>query len=201
LAWIPLLVLPSALSIAFPIENPSLNRSAGAIIPVFIIAALGFENIIRNVRRHLPQQTARWASYSLIILLSLISMRINYHLVFEKYYHEFRTRAWNSSQIGAVIRQFSDTIGDDNQAWVVPYPHWVDTRLVGIHAIGQVKDFGLWPSDLYITEGVPAPKLFIYKPEDEEAIATLQGLYPDGIVETITSEVEGRDFMLYYVLE
>jgi hypothetical protein len=201
LVWIPLLILPSALSIAFPIENPSLNRSAGAIIPVFLITALGLENLICNLKKLVPRKSAKWVSYSLIILIAFISMGTNYHLVFNTYYQEFSRRAWNSSEIGAVIRQFSDTVGDEGQAWVVAYPHWVDTRLVGIHAIGQVKEYGLWPSDLYITEEVPAPKLFIYNPEDVEAKVTLQQLYPDGIVEKITSSRAGKDFMLYYVLE
>jgi hypothetical protein len=100
-----------------------------------------------------------------------------------------------------VIRQFSETIGDDNQAWVIPYPHWVDTRLIGIHAIDQVTDFALWPADIYLSEGEPPPKLFIYKPEDVETISILRDLYPSGIVRRYQSEVEGRDFMLYYVLE
>ena len=43
LLLIPLLMLPSILSIAFPDENPSLNRSGGAIIPVFIIIAIAIE--------------------------------------------------------------------------------------------------------------------------------------------------------------
>ena len=38
---IPLLMMPSILSLAFPAENPSLNRTGAAIIPVFVIAAMG----------------------------------------------------------------------------------------------------------------------------------------------------------------
>ena len=198
---IPVLLLPSILSIAFPDENPSLNRSSGALVPVFLIVALAAENILQNLKSSLPARWGKWASYGVLTLAALISLQINYRLVFEDYYQQFRDRSWNTSEIGAVIRQFSDSIGDENQAWVVPFPHWVDTRLVGIQATGEVKDFALWPKDLHATKYAPPPKLFIYKPEDQEAVQVLQELYPDGIIDRFQSAVEGRDFMLYYVLE
>jgi hypothetical protein len=84
---------------------------------------------------------------------------------------------------------------------VIPSPHWVDTRLVGIQVVDYVRDYALWPSEIYRTESAPAPKLYIYKPDDEEAIQVLQELYPDGIIIRYQSEVDGRDFMLYYVLQ
>ena len=84
---------------------------------------------------------------------------------------------------------------------MVPYPHWVDTRLVGIQAVGFVKDFALWQSDIQTTKDAPVPKLYIYKPEDEDTGEILQDLYPGGVVEQYDSSVDGRDFMLYYVLD
>ena len=128
-------------------------------------------------------------------------MQINARLVFVDYYQQFKSRAWNTSEIGAVIEEFADTIGDEDHAWVVPYPHWVDTRLVGIHAVDQVVDFALWQKDILGTEMAAAPKLYIFKPVDEETYQILRDLYPDGIIEKFESEVEGRDFMLYYVLQ
>jgi 4-amino-4-deoxy-L-arabinose transferase-like glycosyltransferase len=198
---IPLLLLPSALSIAFPDENPSLNRSGGAIIPVFLVIAFALENLVVNIRSYLQGRSGRWVSVAAILVLAAISLRSNYQLVFDQYYQEFKMRAWNTSEIGRVIRQFSDTIGSEDQVWVVPYPHWVDTRLVGIRALGYVRDYALWPPDIHSTVGVATPKLYIYKPEDEEALQTLQELYPGGMITRFQSAVEGRDFMLYYVLQ
>ena len=198
---VPILMLPSVLSLAFPVENPSLNRSAGSLIPVFLIVALAIENFMTNLRSNLPESWGKWFSTGIVILVALVSMRINYQLVFEDYYQQYRIRSWNSSEIGGMIRQFSDTIGDEDQAWVVPFPHWVDTRLVGIQALGYVREYGLWPSDLSNTLQAPLPKLIIYKPGDQDAIQTLKELYPDGFSIRYDSEVEGRDFMLYYVLK
>ncbi len=201
LLLIPLLMLPSILSIAFPDENPSLNRSSGAIIPVFIIIAIAIENLVINLRSNITGRAGKWISTGMVLVLAGFSMQTNARLVFVDYYQQFKSRAWNTSEIGAVIEEFADTIGDEDHAWVVPYPHWVDTRLVGIHVVDQVRDFALWQKDILGTETVAAPKLYIFKPVDEETYQILRDLYPDGIIEKFESEVEGRDFMLYYVLQ
>ncbi|MCK5313821.1 MAG: glycosyltransferase family 39 protein, partial [Anaerolineales bacterium] len=43
---VPLLMLPSVLSLAFPAENPSLNRAAGAIVPVFLILGIALDALL-----------------------------------------------------------------------------------------------------------------------------------------------------------
>jgi len=201
LLLIPLLMLPSILSIAFPDENPSLNRSSGAIIPVFIIIAIAVENLVINLRSRIPDKVGKWVSTGIVLILAVISMQANARLVFVDYYQQFKARAWNTSEIGAVIEEFAETIGDEDHAWVVPFPHWVDTRLVGIHAVGMVRDYALWQSEIPGTEMAAAPKLYIFKPEDEVTYQVLRNLYPEGIIHRYESEVEGRDFMLYYVLQ
>ncbi len=201
LTSIPVLLLPSVLSIAFPAENPSLNRTGGAIIPVFLIVALAVENLVVNLKEKFPGRWGLWISRTAVLILAIISMRENAGLVFEDYYQQFKNNAWNTSEIGSVIRQFDDTIGDDQQAWVIPYPHWVDTRLVGIQAVGFVKDFALWQSDIQSTIDAPVPKLYIFKPEDEDTSQILRDLFPRGVLDRFESSVEGRDFLLYYVLD
>ena len=53
LVSIPLLLLPSILSLAFPNENPNLNRTAGAYVPVFLILAIGLEGLLSAIKRSL----------------------------------------------------------------------------------------------------------------------------------------------------
>jgi hypothetical protein len=201
LIMIPLLMLPSVLSIAFPTENPSLNRSSGAIIPVFLIIAIALENFLTNLEVKISGRWGIWISRGMLLILAVISMTQNYRLVFTDYYQQFKMSAWNSSEISNVIRQFDDTIGDESRAWVIPYPHWVDTRLVGIHAVGYVKDIALWQADIQASENAPVPKLYIFKPEDEGTQDILQELFPRGVLMEYDSSVDGKDFMLYYVLD
>jgi hypothetical protein len=201
LLWIPLLMLPSILSIAFPDENPSLNRSGGAIIPVFLVIGFGVENLIENIRSRLPGQRGKWFSWIVVLLLAAGSLRINFNLVFKDYYDQFKMKAWNTSEIGSMVRGFSETIGDQDHVWVIPYPYWVDTRLVGIQGVGWVRDYALWQEDIPATIEDSPPKLYIYKADDQDTADILQDLYPEGIIKRYNSEVEGRDFMLYYVLQ
>jgi hypothetical protein len=171
------------------------------MIPVFLIVALFVENLAVNIKATIKGMSGKWVAGVVLAVMALISMKINADLVFVDFYYHFKVRAWNTSEIGSVIREFKDTIGNEDQAWVVPYPHWVDTRLVGIHALGEVRDLALWQYDLEYTQEVPTPKLFIYKPEDEETLQILEELYPNGSVEIYQSDVVGRDFMMYYVLQ
>ena len=107
-----------------------------------------------------------------------ISLVQDYNLVFEKYRWQFLNSAWNTSEIGLVIRSFADSVGGKDQAFVVPYPHWVDTRLVGINAGYPEKDYALWPDSFESTTMISPPKLFILKPEDQEAVSENPGTLP-----------------------
>ena len=54
---VPLLMLPSILSLAFPDENPALNRAGGAIVPVFLIIAIALDGLMSGVEKRLHSKT------------------------------------------------------------------------------------------------------------------------------------------------
>jgi hypothetical protein len=197
---IPLLMLPSILSLAFPEENPSLNRSSAAIVPVFVIAALGLEGLLSTFFRNAATQAGRTAVILFGILLVTLAASANYNLVFDRYNRQFMGGAWNTSQIGASIRAFSDTIGSPDSAYVVPFPHWVDTRLVGINAGYPLKDYAIWRDDLQTTLDEPRAKLFVVKPEDIETQNVLDQLYPQGVWNLKeVAQYQGKNYLLFMV--
>ncbi len=200
LVAIPLLMMTSILSLAFPGENPSLNRTGAAMIPVFLIIGMTLDGFLNQLRGSL-RTPARgvWLSIGVGVLLLGGSSAQNFDLVFHQYREDFARSSWNTSELGAVIRQFADTIGDEDSAWVVPYPHWVDTRLVGINAGVPLRDYALWPDQITTTLDNPRSKLFLYKPEDSDARDTLETLYPNGAMQLYDSAIEGKDFYIYYV--
>jgi 4-amino-4-deoxy-L-arabinose transferase-like glycosyltransferase len=176
---IPVLLLPSTLSLAFPSENPSLNRTGGAIIPAFLIAAIGMEGLGRawfSRARSFPGKAA--AVLVLALLVSSVLSR-NYFLVFDQYDKSFRAGAWNTREMGQLIQEFSASVGTADTAYVVPYPYWVDTRLVGINAGNVEKDYALWPENFDTTLSDPRAKMFILKSEDLAALEKLRQIYPD----------------------
>lgn len=120
---IPMLMMPSILSLAFPEENPSLNRTGGAIVPVFIIAAIGLVTFLQTVANQLKPRPGQAVAAMLGIVLLVGAGYQNFDLVFRQFDRQFMAGAWNTSQIGHVIRAFADSIGNPDSAYVVPYPY------------------------------------------------------------------------------
>jgi hypothetical protein len=196
---VPLLMMPSILSLAFPNENPSLNRTGGALVPVFVIVAYSLDSLLSSLTTQLKSFWGPRVAWGLAILLLIWSSAQNFDLVFHQYYRQFLFSSWNTTELGHVIHSFADSVGTSETAWVVPYPYWVDTRLVGINAGYPIKDFALWPEDFQQTMSDPRAKLFLLKPEDTVDIAALQEFYPDGTLTRYTSKVETKDFLLFFV--
>ncbi|MDR3576283.1 MAG: glycosyltransferase family 39 protein [Anaerolineaceae bacterium] len=196
---VPLLMLPSILSLAFPDENPSLNRTGGAIIPVFLIAALALEGLLAGLYRRANSRWGMGLAVALGVALAGVSMAQNYDLVFNQYNNQFIAGAWNTSQIGQVIHDFAHSIGTENSAYVIPFPYWVDTRLVGYNAGYPGKDYALSPDQLSDTLQVKDAKLFIFKDEDTKSLAALKQLYPQGTYWLFTSKLPGKNFYEFLV--
>jgi 4-amino-4-deoxy-L-arabinose transferase-like glycosyltransferase len=195
---VPFLMLPSALSLAFPSENPSLNRSGGSIIPVFIIAAMPLDGLFSSVRRWIGSEWGRVAGASVVGILLLWSSFANYDLVFRQYNEQYKLSSWNTTELGSVIRGFANSYGSEDSAWVVPYAHWVDTRLVGSNAGVYIKDYALQRDNLGQTTQITGPKLFLFNVEDDITKDMLRDIYPDGRLTMFDSESPGKDFMIFF---
>ena len=196
---IPLLMLPSILALAFPIENPNLYRTGGAIIPVFLMIGVAMDGLLRTLKSRLEGAWGSQLAWGLGLFLLVLASLQNFDLVFNQYYEQYRMSSWNTTELGYVIRSFADSVGSPDSAWVVPYPYWVDTRLVGIDAGYPIKDYALWPESFSETLSVAGPKMFLIKPEDQAAIEALQEMYPKGWLTTYKSKVATKDFLIYFI--
>ena len=196
---VPILMLPSTLVLAYPQENPSPNRASGAAVVVFIIAALALESVFQAVKQQMHGKTGTRLAWLLVAVLALASARGNYTMTFKTYKDQYTRSAWNTSELGAVIEEFIDTIGAPDQAWVVAYPHWVDTRLVGINAGQPERDYAIWPEEIETTLAIESPKLFLFRMDDNQASEVLEQLYPQGTVSLYTSDIPSHSFFVYYV--
>ncbi len=194
---IPLLQLPSTLSIAFPEENPALNRAGGAAVVVFVIVALAFDGLLTSLRSSAKRGSA--STWVVTGVLLIFSIGQNFNLVFDQYASQFKLGAWNSSEMGQVIQEFNEMYGQTDTVWIVPFAHWVDTRLPGVWAGVPDRDFALWQYELSNSLAYPEPKLFMLKPEDTGSLAELQRLYPQGTLTRFTSDVGGHDFLIFNV--
>jgi hypothetical protein len=196
---IPALMAPSILSLAFPDENPNLNRTAGAIIPVFILVGLALDGLLSSLKTNMGKRAGLVATWVVGLGLCGFALNINYDLVFNQYARNFTQSAWNTSEMGEIMQFFAESFGSSDSAWVVAYPHWVDTRLVGINAGLTTRDFAIWPDKIPDTATDPRAKLFLVNPNDKDGLNALQQVYPQGILSLHQSRVETKDFFIFMV--
>jgi hypothetical protein len=195
---VPVLMLPSILSLAFPAENPALNRAGGAIVPVFLIIAMALDGLMSGVEQRIPSKTGSVYAWGIALILIFFSALGNYDLVFNQYQSAYELSSWNTSEMGSVIRDFGEMYGGTNNAYVVPYPYWVDTRLVGMNAGDPTRDYAIPPDLIASTLNLPQPKMFLVKPEDKADQNLLRQLFPQGTLSNYASKV-GKDFYIYMV--
>jgi hypothetical protein len=208
---VPLLLMPSILSLAFPDENPSLNRTGGAIIPVFLLVGFALDGLLTGLGSRASeadesQPRGRAALHPILTVLImaglvLVSSLQNYDLVFRQYYELYKGSAWNTSEMGAIIRQFKLTQGSADNIWIIPYPHWVDTRLPPMWAgVPEQGDIAISPNDIAGTASIPDTKLFMFRLEDTPTLDILRSVYPHGILSVYKSaRGDNFDFNLFYV--
>jgi len=200
---IPLLLMPSILSLAFPGENPALNRAGGAYIPAFVIGAIALDGLLTSLGRGTMRSVLAWVVTGILLYFSASQ---NYDLVFNQYTSLFRQSSWNTSDMGKVIKEFELTYDTTETAWVVPFPYWVDTRLPAVWAGIPNRDMAMWREDMPGTVELTGPKLFIVKADtenpdgnDQESLNVLKSLYPNGQLRMFDSDVPGHDFWILFV--
>lgn len=196
---VPILMLPSTLVLAYPVENPAPNRAGGALVVIFLIAAIALETLLRGVKETMGGIPGKRTAWAIGLVLMLVASVQNYGLTFDKFRTQYLGNAWNTSELGAIIENFTLTVGHPDSAWVVAFPHWVDTRLVGINAGYPTKDYAIWPDEIGSTLEYPSPKLFLVKPEDPVALEVLRETYPNGASSLHVSDVLYKDFYVYFV--
>ncbi len=193
------LLLPSILSLAYPQENPSVVRTGGAIPWAMLVAALPLTITILRLNS-LPATSGKLTVGLLLVALGAATILYNFNWYFVRYDAIIRRSLWNSSEMGMVMQEFVQEGGDLGNIYHVPYPHWVDTRNIGINAgyIGWANsvDEHEWPV-LHALNG--KPKLFLLFPDDKRNVRRLQFFFPRGQIEIYDSSREGKDFIIYRV--
>jgi len=71
----------------------------------------------------------RWLLACLPLLLGTAGY-LNYQSYFVEYAIQFNTHAWNASELAQVISGFAAACGSLDQAYIAPWPYFVDGRAV-----------------------------------------------------------------------
>jgi hypothetical protein len=192
LAGFSALLLPSALAFAFPRENPSLVRAGGAIPFTAILLALPLASILQS-------PIEKKLRVAMVGTLCLAIAGLNHHWYFGEYDANYKSHAQNSSEVAAVIRDFSHNIGDLQHAYFIGYPYWIDGRAIAIN-LGDIgwRNYTLAVSD-FLDRGNEANQLFILHPSDRANYTQLMEWYPTGQAQQVRSQTPGKDFISVFV--
>jgi len=200
-----IMLLPSALAIAFPIENPSATRGSGVIPFVYLLAAWPLRLIQQRLSALTGRPGRRLALVS-IVVLSLIAALFNYQTFFHRYRDSYSRSGLNPSEVGEAVAGFADSIGSLDNAYLQGYPFWHDYRAIGIEAGDITWDNAILDAQHLVTLLAEDPqltdgqaKLFVVHPDDEEARTILEEAYPEGQFVLKESAVPERDFYIFVV--
>jgi hypothetical protein len=193
------LLAPSILSVAFPKENPSVVRTAGAIPVVAVMVGLGF-NVVTQAAKRLR---GKWLAAPLLAVLLATTAVINYERYFRDYDHSYQLSSQNSSEMAEAMRGFIVTCGDLKHIVIRAWPYWVDTRALALLmndiswqdtnvVIDKVNDLARLRDD-------PAPQMYLLHPDDQQGLAVLKATFPQGYPTRYQSRIPGHDFVLFHV--
>ncbi|MFN2251686.1 MAG: glycosyltransferase family 39 protein, partial [Anaerolineae bacterium] len=205
---VPVMLLASAMAIAFPIEVPHLSRAAGALPAVAVLAALPLWLQARQWRK-----AGGWLGSILFLALAAVLFAFMAWGTSERVFVEYRAgydQSTHPTRQGAEVgRAFVDMGGDLDHIFLVSWPHGWDYRALGM-LLGDPEWSnvleGFEPNmedavDLAADQvGDPARKLYLVGgPIAQQNIAALLELYPDAVVTHHDVPVEGKDFWSVFV--
>lgn len=206
------MVLLTALAIAFPIEVPSMQRASGAIPAAYVIAALPLALLCQQFVRTLPRILGIIAAFGFAVLLIISAHQYNRGLYFGEFMDNYHRSAQNHAEAGQVLRGFAESGGAYGNAFIISSPHWWDHRAVGVEA-GAVR----WDNSIvgvdrlpqYLSEAMQRTDeyrlqpdkdlLFFFAPRNREAPPLLSEWFPAGRQLEIRQEPAEKTFFIYRV--
>jgi hypothetical protein len=208
-----IMLLPSALSIAYPVENPSATRTSGTLPEAYLFAAVPLALIVLSLQRLMSRRAGLTAGFVLVGMVTFLAGGANWNTYFNEYNQAYLVSSPAPyTEAGKVLKGFSESGGSFGNAFMIAYPYWWDHRAVGIEA-GLLD----WPNGIIKLEDTPQflydaslrtdryrldPEkdlMFFYSRQDTETDSQLKQWFPAGYSQLFTSYKPGADFMIYRV--
>ncbi len=207
-----IMLLPSALSIAYPLENPSHTRTSGAIPPAYLIAAFSLTVIAFRFTETLTKRVGKVVGFVFIGAIVIFANAQNTALYFDQYPPIYIDSSYPYSEAGQRLRGFAESDGSYGNAFMIAYPHWWGHRAIGI-ASGEPW----WPNGIVTLNDVPRfmnnamlqqgtfrldpdkDLLFFYSPDDEATSFQLNTWFPEGREQEVQSYHPDDSYRLYRV--
>ncbi len=216
---IVIMVLPSALAIAYAIEVPSLTRASGALPMVYFVAALPLALLLRMAQQRLPGKWPLRIVYGLVAVCMAVATLSDANSYFVNAMSDYRNSTLPHTEAGQILRGFAESVGAPGNVFLPAYANWFDYRALAIEAGDPHWANIIWrdpdPAQNFIdllgnnigTPYVIQPDrqlLFfvnpsIMAPEDQVFVDFLKRTFPDGQTMHVSAYKPERDFDLYIV--
>jgi hypothetical protein len=159
-----------------------------ALVPGMLIEAL--------FRLPLVWQRLLVPLVSLALLVPIVLT--NYERIFVAYPTQYCPRAQNASDIAREMQAWLDQGNDPEHAWIIGYPHWVDTRAVGIW-IGDITfDNSVMGAEAVTQLPITRPAWFGLHQYDLAVLRVLQERFPEGRHRLVSGSMcYGREFVVF----
>jgi hypothetical protein len=193
------LTLASTLALAFPVENPGINRAAVAIPSVLALAALPAAWLLRESQgRRLP---VRLAVAAALAGLAALSLQQNFQSYFVRFRAEQVTILEPTMDLVRVMRERRDRDGlPTDNVYLLNTHNWIDGRCIDFE-LGDRQ----WsdPHDIAPDRPVPLirdrPLLFFVHQSDVPRRRQLREMYPGGEERREKQPFVDRDYYTYFI--
>ena len=175
-------MLPSILSLAFPVENPSTVRMGMALPITVILIATPLYLLVRRLAGWVGGRAGLATGAIALAAALLLIFQDNFHKYYFVYAAQHAQSSQHTSAVGRAVNGFLALGGQRQDVHIFPGAYWIDSRLVAIEA-GDIRWDPLVRSlaDVRAQDGVDRPRLLIVKPDDHATLDTLGKWYPTAI--------------------
>ena len=186
------LTLPSTLSLAFPVENPSINRAGPAAPVVFLVAALPVVYLLSSRRR----STVLFGAVGVAGFL-LLSIEENARQYFVGFDRQYAQTIDHSTQMARVLDEYRRRGVPLRQMYLLYTDYWVDGRNIAL----ELGDPSWAETQIVPTGRLPRavrerPLVFLHTP-GAPILEELRKIYP-GTDRLVRQDFSDRDFAVYY---
>jgi hypothetical protein len=206
-----IMLLPTALSIAFPIEVPSATRASGTLPFVYLIAALGLALVVQAFSEIARHRWVRYAMIGVVVVLLTLGAASNAYSYFESAMRGYREAVFPYRQAGDTINGFAGSAGAPGNAFMIGWDMWWDYRILGANAGYPDWPNGVWYERVIdrILDQMDAntgtryelrpdrQMMFILHRNAAEPLAALQEAFPGGDVIDVEAFSPDHNFRLY----
>jgi len=199
---LPVLLLASALNLTFPAENPSAARLGVAAPLVFAVAGIGLDRPLALALSLAGGRRRVLAALAAAVLAAGLGAAAvtNYRSYFHAFDAQYRDFIPSSSEVADAVRRLTQQGVRLDDAYVIGYPFWIDTRNVGF-ALGAPR----WAETHGVLPGgrLPAardrPLGVVTYGEDLASAAALRAAFPRARRQRFAGKRPGTSFDVWLV--